>query len=213
MLRSLLSRFMVLACMAMVAPTLAQPNEPREYQDGKRRTVLLPQGDKSFADAVVDRSASTGTIEDSACDQQAILGPPDFSRSVKVEGMTLSISEDGETWIDLGDISGGRAEVDLAGLVPSDASYRLVSLTDDGDGCGTRFAGADVDAVAAIGSTLRFVILFAVDSTELRPEAQDALDALAQNIADAGLSEFRVVGHTDSTGDDTYTLPFHEIAP
>jgi outer membrane protein OmpA-like peptidoglycan-associated protein len=199
--------------MAMVAPTLAQPNETREYQDGKRRTVLLPQGDKSFADAVVDRSASTGTIEDSACDQQAILGPPDFSRSVKVEGMTLSISEDGETWIDLGDISGGRAEVDLAGLVPSDASYRLVSLIDDGDGCGTRFAGADVDAVAAIGSTLRFVILFAVDSTKLRPEAQDALDALAQNIADAGLSEFRVVGHTDSTGDDTYTLPFHEIAP
>ncbi|WP_442312052.1 hypothetical protein [Vreelandella alkaliphila] len=203
--------------MAMAAPTLAQPNETREYQDGKRGTVLLPQGDKSFADAVVDRSASTGTIDDSACDQQAILGPPDFSRSVKVEGMTLSISEDGETWIDLGDISGGRAEVDLAGLVPADASYRLVSLTDDGDGCGTRFAGADVDAVAAIGSTLRFVldcaILFAVDSTELRPEAQDALDALAQDIADAGLSEFRVVGHTDSTGDDTYTLPFHEIAP
>jgi len=30
--------------------------------------------------------------------------------------MTLAISEDGETWIDLGDISGGRAEVDLAGL-------------------------------------------------------------------------------------------------
>lgn len=171
MLRSLLSRFMVLACMAMAAPTLAQPNETREYQDGKRGIVLLPQGDKSFADAVVDRSAGTGTIEDSASDQQAILGPPDFSGNVKVEGMTLSISEDGETWIDLSDISGGRAEVDLVGLVPADASYRFVSLTDDGDGCGTRFAGADVDAVAAIGSTLRFVldgaILFAVDSTEL----------------------------------------------
>ena len=248
MLRSLLSRFSVMACMAMAAPTLAQQNETREYQDGKRGTVVLPQGDKSFADVVVDRAVGTGTIEDSASDPQVILGPPDFSGNVndgsflslgcdgtvilqfadnalvdvegpdlyvfevgpKVEGMTLSISEDGEAWVDLGDISGGRAEVDLAGLVPTDASYRFVRLTDDGDGCGTRFAGADVDAVAAIGSTLRFVldgaVLFAVDSTELRSEAQEALDALAQDIADAGLSEFRVVGHTDSTGDDTYNL-------
>lgn len=248
MLRSLLSRFSVLACMVMAAPTLAQQNEAREYQDGKRGTVVLPQGDKSFADAVVDRAVGTGTIEDSANNPQVILGPPDFSGNVndgsflslgcdgtvilqftdnalvdvegpdlyvfevgpKVEGMTLSISEDGDTWVDLGDISGGRAEVDLAGLVSMDASYRYVRLTDDGTDCGTRFAGADIDAVAAIGSTLRFVldgaVLFAVDSTKLRFEAQDALDSLAQDIADAGLREFRVVGHTDSTGDDAYNL-------
>lgn len=127
-----------------------------------------------------------------------------------VEGMSLEISEDGETWIDLGDIGGGRAEVDLAGLVPEDASYRFVRLTDDGDGCGSRFAGADIDAVAAIGSTLRFVldgaVLFAVDSTELRAEAQESLDGLAQEITEAGLSKFRVVGHTDSTGDEGYNL-------
>ncbi|WP_019955856.1 OmpA family protein [Yoonia vestfoldensis] len=83
-------------------------------------------------------------------------------------------------------------------------------LTDDGIDRGTRFAGADIDAVAAIGSSLRFVldgaVLFAVDSTDLRPEAQEALNASAQDIAAADLSRFRVVGHTDSTGRDDYNL-------
>lgn len=246
--RSFLSRFLILICMAVSAPALAQQGAAREYKDGKRGTVMLPQGDKSFVDAVVDHTAGEGKIEDSARDPQMVLGPPDFSGNVddgsflslgcdgvvtlqfadnalidvegpdlyvfevgpKVEGMKLSISEDGTAWTDLGDISGGRAEVDLAGRVPDDATYRFVRLTDDGAGCGTRFAGADIDAVAAIGSTLRFVldgaVLFEVDSTELRSEARDALDALAQDIADAGLSEFRVVGHTDSTGDDAYNL-------
>lgn len=246
--RFFLPRALVLTCIAVSTPVLAQQDGAREYQDGERGTVVLPEGDKSFADVLVDHTVGTGRIESSAEDPQVVLGPPDFSGDVNdgsflslgcdgavilqftdnalidvdgpdlyvfevgpnVEGMTLSISEDGTTWTDLGDISGGRAEVDLAGLVPEDTSYRFVRLTDDGAGCGTRFAGADIDAVAAIGSTLRFVldgaVLFAVDSTKLRPEAQDALDALANDIADAGLSEFRVVGHTDSTGDDAYNL-------
>lgn len=246
--RSLLSSGLFLTCIACSSPALAQQDDAREYQDGKRGTVVLPQGDKSFADEIVDHTAGTGRIEESASDPQAVLGPPDFSGDVddgsflslgcdgavilqftdnalvdvegpdlyvfevgpKVEGMTLAISEDGATWIDLGDISGGRAEVDLAGLVSEDSTYRFVRLTDDGAGCGTRFAGADIDAVAAIGSTLRFVldgaVLFEVDSTELRPEAQDALDALAQDIADANLSEFHVVGHTDATGNEAYNI-------
>jgi hypothetical protein len=66
-----------------------------------------------------------------------------FEVGPMVEAMSLEISEDGATWIDLGVISGGRAEVDLAGLVPAEASYRFVRLTDDGDGCGSRFAGMD----------------------------------------------------------------------
>jgi len=248
MRRSIQLQLLVLACMAMAAPALAQQDVAREYQDGARGTVILPQGDKSFADAVVAHTTGTGTINETARDPQAILGPPDFSGNVNdgsflslgcdgsvilqftdnalidvegpdlyafevgpnVEGMTLAISEDGATWIDLGDISGGRAEVELAGLVPADTSFRFARLTDDGVDCGTAFAGADIDAVAAIGSTLRFVldgaVLFGVDSTELRTEAQAALDALAQDIAAAGLVAFRVVGHTDSSGSDDYNL-------
>lgn len=226
----------------------AQSTESREYQDGKRGKVTLPQGDRSFADVVVDYRGGTGEIERTASDPQAALNAPDFSGDVddgsflslgcdgsvilqftdnalidvegpdlyvfevgpNVEAMSLAISEDGKTWEDLGEISGGRAEVDISGRVAVDTSFRFVRLTDDGIDCGTRFAGSDIDAVAAIGSTMRFVldgkVLFAVDSTELREEAQVALDALADNIADADLERFRVVGHTDSNGSNAYNL-------
>lgn len=249
---SFLLSISTLVCISVAGSVLAQADEPRDYQDGARGTVTMPQGDKSFADAVVSFTGGSGKIEDSSSDPQVILGPPDFSGDVddgsfltlgcdgsvtlqftdnalidvagpdlyvfevgpKVEGMNLAISEDGTTWIDLGSISGGRAEVDLAGRVNEDTSFRFVRLTDDGIDCGTRFAGADVDAVAAIGSTLRFVldgaVLFGLDSTQLRPEAQEALGALAQDIADAGLREFRVIGHTDSSGSDEYNLALSE---
>jgi len=239
---------LVLAYIAISAPAVAQQDGAREYQDSAWGTVMLPQGEKSFADRVVAYPPGIGTINETARDPRAILGPPDFSGDVNdgsflslgcdgsviiqfsdnalidvagpdlyvfevgpnVEGINLAISEDGASWIDLGDISGGRAEVELAGLVPADASFRFVRLTDDGVECGTRFTEADFDAVAAIGSTLRFVldgaVLFGVDSTELRTDAQAALDALAQEIAAAGLSEFRVVGHTDSSGSYDYNL-------
>ncbi len=226
----------------------AQQGGPQDYSDGARGMVTLPQGERSFADAVVAYNPGSGIINDSAANPQAVLGPPDFSGNVNdgsflslgcdgsviiqftdnavvdvagpdlyvfevgpnIEGMSLAVSEDGTHWVDLGGIGGGRAEVDMAGLVAPDASFRFVRLTDDGIDCGTRFAGADIDAVAAIGSTLRFVldgaVLFAVDSTALRPDAQEALAALAQDIAAAGLTRFRVVGHTDSTGSDSYNL-------
>ena len=204
---------LVLAYIAISAPTVAQQGGAREFQDSARGTVMLPQGEKSFADRGVAYPPGIGTINETARDPQAILGPPDFSGDVNdgsslslgcdgsviiqfsdnalidvagpdlyvfevgpnVEGINLAISEDGASWIDLGDISGGRAEVELAGLVPADASFRFVRLTDDGVECGTRFTEAVFDAVAAIGSTLRFVldgaVLFGVDSTELRTEA------------------------------------------
>lgn len=88
----------------------------------------------------------------------------------------------------------------------SDTGYRLVRLTDD---------GADVVTVTVIGSMLRCVldgaVLFEVDSTELRTDPQDALDTFAQDIADTGLSEFRVVEHTVSTGGDDYNLALSQV--
>ena len=241
-------RILVATLTCLAGPALGQSIESRDYQDGARGTVTLPQGERSFADVVVSYTQGTGEIEESARDPQATLHAPDYSGDVddgsflslgcdgsvvlqftdnalidvdgpdlyvfevgpNVEGMGLAISEDGTTWTELGDISGGRSAVDLAGEVPPDTNFRFVRLTDDGIDCGTRFAGSDIDAVAAIGSTLRFVlegeVLFTVDSSDLRPEAQAALDALAQDIAEAGLDRFRVVGHTDSTGADAYNL-------
>lgn len=236
------------ALIALALPGVGLSQQARDYQDGVRGTVTLPQGERSFADLVVDYRPGSGTIEESARHPSTALGAPDFSGAVtdgsfvslgcdgsltlqftdnalidvegpdlyvfevgpNVEGMVLAISEDGVTWVEVGEISGGRAEVDIAGIAPADTSFRFVRLTDDNIDCGTRYAGADIDAVAAIGSTVRFVlegeVLFAVDSTELRAEALAALDTLAGDIAAAGLDAFRVIGHTDSTGSDAYNL-------
>ena len=239
---------LMLTSALFVLPSLssAQPDESRDYQDGARGTVTLPQGDRSFADQVVSYTPGTGRIVESATNPEKALGAPDFTGDVtdgtfvslgcdgsvvlrfadnalvdidgpdlyvfevgpRVEGMTLAISEEGQTWIELGEISGGRAEVDIAGAAQANASYRFVRLTDDGEGCDTNYAGADIDAVAAIGSAMRFVldgaVLFEHDSAGLRDEARAALDELAADIAAARLDRFRVVGHTDSTGSDDY---------
>ena len=231
-------------CLA-ASPAGAQQTE---YSDDARGTVVLPQGDRSFADVIVSHTVGSGSIKTSAEVPAAVLGAPNYSGNVddgsflslgcdgnvvlqftdnalvdvegpdlyvfevgpKVEGMALAISTDGIDWTDVGAITGGRAEVDIAGAAQGGADYRFVRLTDDGEGCGTSFAGADVDAVAAIGSALRFTldgaVLFAHDSTDLLPAAKTALDDLAAQIADANLSAFRVVGHTDATGSDTYNM-------
>ncbi|MEC7764371.1 MAG: OmpA family protein [Pseudomonadota bacterium] len=233
------------ALILATSPAFAQQTE---YSDGARGTVILPQGDRSFADVIVTRTVGSGTIKTSAQEAGAVLGAPDFSGNVddgsflslgcdgdvvlqftdnalvdvegpdlyvfevgpRVEGMSLAISTDGIDWTDLGAIEGGRAEVDIAGVGQAGTDYRFVRLTDDGVDCGTSFAGADVDAVAAIGSALRFTldgaVLFAHDSAELLPDAQAALDALASEIAQANIAGFRVVGHTDATGSDAYNL-------
>ncbi|MEN1971834.1 OmpA family protein [Luteimonas sp. MJ204] len=235
------------ASMALCTATAGAAEDP-SYQDGQGGAVVLPQGDRSFADRVVDYRPGSGKIEASARDPEATLGPPDFSGNVddgsfvslgcdgvldleftdnaivdvpgpdlyvfevgpQVEGMSLAISEDGEQWIEIGEIGGGRAEVDIAPFIQAGQDFRFVRLTDDGIGCGTRFAGADVDSVAAMGSALRFVlsgeVMFALDSAELRPEAKVELDRLADEIAASNVTAFQVVGHSDSTGNSAHNL-------
>jgi len=242
----------VLAAMMIPDLAAAQQGASREYSDGVRGSVVLPQGDRSFADEVTTYLPGSGTIAATARDPERALGPPDFSGNVadgsfvslgcdgsltlhftdnalvdvdgpdlyvfevgpRVEGMVLAVSEDGEIWTEIGGISGGRAEVDIGGMVPPGSSFRYVRLTDDGVECGTNYAGADIDAVAAIGSAMRFVlessVLFEVDSAELRDEARAALTELSGQIAAAGIAGFQVIGHTDSTGSDAYNMSLSE---
>lgn len=131
-----------------------------------------------------------------------------FEVGPKVEGMSLAVSVDGEEWIEVGAVAGGRAEVDIAAVASEGPDFRFLKLVDDGQDCGTQFAGADIDAVAAIGSALRFTldasVLFAVDSADLRDAARATLDDLAADLEAAGISEFTVIGHTDATGDAQY---------
>lgn len=70
-----------------------------------------------------------------------------------VEAFDVAISADGLDYIEVGRVSGQPTGLDIAPFVQSGDAFRFVRLTDDGDGSsGSPFAGADIDAVGAIGS-------------------------------------------------------------
>ena len=76
-----------------------------------------------------------------------------FEIGPAVEPTDLAISRDGERWVEVGRIDGGRAEVDIAGFVDGSEAYSHVRLIDGGSNCRGGHPGADVDAVGAIGSS------------------------------------------------------------
>lgn len=53
-------------------------------------------------------------------------------------------------------------------------------------------------------------VLFAVDSADLSPQASGAIDGVAADIAERGVGEVLVVGHTDDTGEDAYNRQLSE---
>lgn len=58
--------------------------------------------------------------------------------------------------------------------------------------------------------TMRNDVLFAFDRAELRPEAELSLQRVARLIAERRPSRVRVVGHTDSVGNDAYNQRLSE---
>lgn len=126
-----------------------------------------------------------------------------------VEPTTLAISRNGDDWIDVGGISGGTASVDIAEVAEPGESFRFVRLTDTRcQGTGGRWPGADIDAVAAVGSAERFVfdsaVLFDSDSATLREEAREVLMVFADQVSEEDVTSMRIQGHSDSVGDADY---------
>ena len=122
-----------------------------------------------------------------------------------VERTELAISQDGTNWIDVGVIEGSRADVDIAPFVQKGDKFPFARLTNASDSCGGYHSGADIDAVAAVGAEIRLsldsTLLFDVGKSDIKPEAADALAALADQIEAYG-PDIRVTveGHTDATG-------------
>lgn len=120
----------------------------------------------------------------------------------QIEPTNLDISEDGETWISVGKISGGVAEVDIHDFVERDALYYYVRLADLETSSG--IPGADVDAIAAIGSAVRLnldsQVLFDTGKSELKPEGKDALKELVKSLKILESGNVIVEGHTDDVG-------------
>jgi outer membrane protein OmpA-like peptidoglycan-associated protein len=128
-----------------------------------------------------------------------------FEVGPMVEAVDLGVSVDGQRWIAVGRIEGARAELDLEGLVEPGESYRFVRLANRSKGCGGRHSGADIDAVAAVGSALRLsldaAVLFDSGSAALKPQADATLARAAEAIR-LRRGTVRIEGHTDADGDD-----------
>jgi outer membrane protein OmpA-like peptidoglycan-associated protein len=120
----------------------------------------------------------------------------------QIEPTNLDISKDGKTWISVGKISGGVAEVDIRDFVERDELYYYVRLTDLETSSG--IPGADVDAIAAIGSAVRLnldsQVLFDTGKSELKPEGKEALKELVKSLKILERGNVIVEGHTDDVG-------------
>lgn len=133
-----------------------------------------------------------------------------FEVGPNIEPMRLAISQDGATWVEVGDIRGGTAAIDIANAAKPGDSYRFVRITDLKRACGAPYPGADVDAIGAIGSALRSSfdasVLFDFDRSVLRSEAQAALTEAAVKIAAHPGAAVTVEGHTDDVGAAGYNV-------
>ena len=131
-----------------------------------------------------------------------------FEVGPAIEPMKLAISPDGTAWTDVGNISGGTATIDIAKMVKPGDRFRYVRVTDLKRSCGGNFAGADVDAVGAIGSALQLSfdasVLFDFNRAELRPAAQTVLTEAAARVAAYTNAAVTIEGHTDNVGTDAY---------
>lgn len=121
-----------------------------------------------------------------------------------IEPTNLDISIDGKNWIPVGEISGGVAEVDIHDFVEREELFYYVRLTDLETSSG--IPGADVDAIAAIGSAVRLnldsQVLFDFGKSELKIEGKKALRELVNSIVVLKSGNVIVEGHTDDIGDE-----------
>lgn len=123
----------------------------------------------------------------------------------QIEPTNLDISKDGKTWVSVGKISGGVAEVDIHDFVDNDELFYYVRLTDLETSSG--IPGADVDAIAAIGSAVRLnldsQVLFDTGKSELKPAGKEALKELVKSLKILEWGNVIVEGHTDDVGSAT----------
>lgn len=137
-----------------------------------------------------------------------------FEIGPAVEPTALAVSADGREWIEIGEISGGRAEVDIRPYTRPGEAFYYVRLTDLKTGCDGQWPGADIDAVGAIGSGLKFnlrsAVLFDFDQWKLKPEAQQELRKMAEEIRQHRVSRILIEGHTDNVGSQAYNQQLSE---
>lgn len=128
-----------------------------------------------------------------------------FEVGPDVEPTGLAVSTDGEKWVRVGRLSGGKSEIDLAPYADAGAEFRYVRLVDLKSACNSKTPGADIDAVGAIGSARRIAldssVLFDSGQFRLKPKASAAIDKALADIDNPTDAWVVVAGYTDSVGD------------
>lgn len=122
----------------------------------------------------------------------------------QIEPTNLEISKDGINWIEVGKISGGIASVDISKVTKPNDYFYYVRLTDLNTQ--STVAGADIDAVAAIGAAIKLSlnaeVLFDVGKANLKAEGITAIKKLAQQLQSIPNAQLYIDGFTDDIGTD-----------
>jgi len=128
-----------------------------------------------------------------------------FEMGKYVEETFLYVSKDARKWINVGKISGGNALVDIGDSTKIGEIFTYVKLVDAKTVTKDKsWPGADIDAVAAIGSakqlSLNALYLFNTNEAKIKPAAKSDLDKIVEELKANPKYDVVINGHTDSTG-------------
>lgn len=143
-----------------------------------------------------------------------VAGPDLFVfEAGEIEPTNLEISKDGVLWVNVGKIGGGIASVDISKVAtPMDCFY-YVRFTDLNTK--STVAGADIDAVAAIGAAIKLSltaeVLFDLGKATLKPDGISAVNNLAQQLKQMNAAQISVDGYTDDIGNNDENLKLSKL--
>jgi OOP family OmpA-OmpF porin len=131
-----------------------------------------------------------------------------FESGRYIEETYLYVSKDGVNWISVGKINGGNAVVDIGDSTKPGDIFRYIKLVDAKTRTRDRmWPGADIDAVAAIGSAKQIALnstyLFNTNQAVLKPQAKEELTKIAKELNELKNYSIVINGHCDSTGNKT----------
>ncbi len=122
----------------------------------------------------------------------------------QIEPTNLEISKDGINWVPVGKIEGGTASVDIKKVAKPNDYFYYVRLTDLNTE--SSVAGADIDAVAAIGAVIKLSlnaeVLFDLGKANLKANGIAAIKKLAQQLQTMPNAQLNIDGFTDDIGTD-----------
>ncbi|WP_407556262.1 OmpA family protein [Winogradskyella sp. 4-2091] len=191
------------------ADEVVKVNHPKLLTQDVKNVLGEPDVIETFDDATGIYSlglAGTLTIRFTDNALVDVNGPDLYLFEIgQLEPTELEISKDGKTWIKIGKIDGGVAEVDIGPFVKQNDLFYYVRFKDLKEKSGV--PGADVDAIAAIGSAMRLnldsQVLFDSGKSELKAEGISALKELVNSITVLKKGKVIVEGHTDDVGSET----------